>query len=508
MHDISPTPASAYMRATGINEFGTIVGITNATDDYETSDLPARLTDGSFVYEPDADATTPLPMRTAVAVNDDDIVAGMRLHTTSISPCGVQTRGVFHDLNAGTTTDIPLPGQGSPISPGQTVNSTVGDLNSVGTVVGAGWYEALGQSFPPCTLSRAYQYATSPPATGTGGGGASFGFTEIIEPQAINDAGTVVAYGRWVEVLSAPIGQPQFGPLRTLVGSTLLPNLGGGRTIGHDINNHGLVVGESGILFGGTRAFVWDPATGEMTDLGTLGGSNSRAFAISDNGVVVGEAEDENGVMRPFRVQVAVPATTGDVGGTVTNHDGDPVAGARVVVYDPDDRFVGSFETTTDANGRYSFFDLPPDQYRAYFIPPDGSDLLREWFDDATTRHLATFIDVTAGSANFDVDAQLAGPASISGIVLGPGGAPTAGVKVQAYRSTDTWVGSYVTTTGVDGTYDLAGLAPGSYKIYFTPTADTGLQKEWYDDATTRGLAANLTVTAGGGLTGIDAQLE
>lgn len=68
-----------------------------------------------------------------------------------------------------------------------------------------------------------------------------------------------------------------------------------------DINDGGMVVGESGpnswppALF---RGFVWTRSTG-MVDIGTLGGACSNAMAINNLDQVVGQSQDAGGVWRP-----------------------------------------------------------------------------------------------------------------------------------------------------------------------------------------------------------------
>jgi probable HAF family extracellular repeat protein len=74
-----------------------------------------------------------------------------------------------------------------------------------------------------------------------------------------------------------------------------LGTLGGNASFARGINENGVVVGESALSSGATRAFVYVPWIGHMTNLGTLGGDFSQAMAISNSGIAVGDAAAKAG---------------------------------------------------------------------------------------------------------------------------------------------------------------------------------------------------------------------
>ena len=69
-------------------------------------------------------------------------------------------------------------------------------------------------------------------------------------------------------------------------------------TIPYDVNNQGVVVGESTADDDCGHAFVWQG--GAMTDLGTLGGEESQAHAINEVGMIVGQALTVEGDTHAF----------------------------------------------------------------------------------------------------------------------------------------------------------------------------------------------------------------
>lgn len=124
----------------------------------------------------------------------------------------------------------------------------------------------------------------------------------------VNDDGWVTGYS-YVSDENSPIGEASYHAFlvvpsggRWFVDADLdgindlmvdLGTLGGNNSWGRDINNSGVIVGESTTADRNTHAFRWE--AGVMVDLGTLGGSNSSAAAIADNGDIVGWSETTSG---------------------------------------------------------------------------------------------------------------------------------------------------------------------------------------------------------------------
>ncbi|MBL8776614.1 MAG: SMP-30/gluconolactonase/LRE family protein [Acidimicrobiales bacterium] len=196
-------------------------------------------------------------------------------------------------------------------------------------------------------------------------------------------------------------------------------------------------------------------------------------------------------------------AASGAIDGTVTGPGG-PLAGAFVAAVQ-----WGSFGLAragfTDATGGYDLA-VPPGRYTLVFIDPlQGAAL--EWHEDHAfiTQVAPEDLVVVNAGATVTVDAALAAsgvpaatnPATLSGMVTGPGGA-MAGVFVVA---TDFDTGRMRgATTNASGSYVISGLHPGTgYRVEFVdPTAATLV--EWHDNqpAVAIEAAAVLSLPAGG----------
>jgi Carboxypeptidase regulatory-like domain/Neocarzinostatin family len=197
----------------------------------------------------------------------------------------------------------------------------------------------------------------------------------------------------------------------------------------------------------------------------------------------------------------------GAISGSATDTNGSPVAGVQVWAFGAGDTWVGTYVTSTASDGSYLIGNVRPADYRVLFLPPPASGLAREWFDDAASRSVATDVTVSAGQTLAGIDAQLEQAGAISGSVTDTNGGAVAGVQVWAFGAGDTWVGTYVTSTASDGSYLIGNVHPADYRVLFLPPAASGLAREWFDDAASRSVATDVTVSAGQTVAGIDAQL-
>ena len=212
--------------------------------------------------------------------------------------------------------------------------------------------------------------------------------------------------------------------------------------------------------------------------------------------VVVGGGQAVSGI----DAQLAVG---GSIGGMVTDESGDPLAGIAVTVGELDNR-----STSSEADGSYQIRGLAAGSYTVQFQDLSNGDYLGEWFDDALDQASATPVVVGGGQAVPGIDAQLAVGGSISGTVTDANGDPVVAVSVtvEGMVVDGSWSGGSAETLA-DGSYQIRGLAAGSYEVRFGDPADRYLT-EWYDNAYFYESRTLVVVGDGKAVVGIDAQLS
>ena len=199
----------------------------------------------------------------------------------------------------------------------------------------------------------------------------------------------------------------------------------------------------------------------------------------------------------PAQTPVGTGAT---ISGAVTEQGTNtPLAGARVVALRASD-YAMVRGAATNASGQYSL-NLAAGDYKLAFFDSTGRHNM-EWFDNVPNTGLAAAASVTApGTADA---AMAANTGSMAGTVTDDLTAtPIGGVWVLAIGPTGVAGG---TLTEVDGTYTIAGLAPGTYRATFVDPGGVRSQQYWNNSADYPG-AATFNVTAANTTVGIDAAL-
>jgi probable HAF family extracellular repeat protein len=129
----------------------------------------------------------------------------------------------------------------------------------------------------------------------------------VSSASAVNDSGVVTGYS--YTVVNGRSAYHAFRWAANVMGD--LGTLGGPNSWGRAINNAGRIVGESdmhvtidGVVQQYTHAFIYNPNTASMSDLGTLRDDarvgSSSASGINESGVIVGWAENEDRERRAF----------------------------------------------------------------------------------------------------------------------------------------------------------------------------------------------------------------
>jgi len=209
--------------------------------------------------------------------------------------------------------------------------------------------------------------------------------------------------------------------------------------------------------------------------------------------------------------QVNAALTVGStISGSVKGPGNSTLAeGAASVILTPssgsDDDVIDSQDI--DSVGAYSFEGVAPGSYIVQFVDAAEAGFSLQWWNNATSRDAATVITVTAGQNRTGISAVLTKGASISGTVRGAG-APTVALEdatVTLFDDEANYVASG--TTDATGAYSIAGLAAGTYALYFESPEGSGYTPEWYENKLDFDTATPITIAAGADLTGFSSVL-
>ena len=200
--------------------------------------------------------------------------------------------------------------------------------------------------------------------------------------------------------------------------------------------------------------------------------------------------------------------------GTVTDSRGDPVAGVLVSAtwYPPDDpdHVVACCQSSVTAeDGSFDIGFLYSGEYKLQFSDRQLSRYASEWWDDAATGDDATRIRLVRGQSVDHLDAVLDDLPHITGRVRGAGGASARGALVRVFRVAAPEVFSEVDSSplAADGSYDVGGLQPGTYRLEFD-AAPGKYRTEYWHDVRTLDSAHDVVISETTPVTGVDAVLS
>jgi 5-hydroxyisourate hydrolase-like protein (transthyretin family) len=205
----------------------------------------------------------------------------------------------------------------------------------------------------------------------------------------------------------------------------------------------------------------------------------------------------------------AILAPGSTLSGSVTDAGGTGLDGIQVTAYVYNGNYYDWYRSTaTFAGGTYSIGGLPAGQCRIEFSQWEGT-YATEWYNDTPYRNSASDIPVPALATVSNINASLVVAARIRGTVTGSNGVDhVQGINVTPYLKNGTsWEGLDGTTTEADGTYDLGGLPPGQYLVYFQDWQGI-YAPEYYSNAPSQSAATEFNAAGGTTVSNINARLE
>ena len=221
-----------------------------------------------------------------------------------------------------------------------------------------------------------------------------------------------------------------------------------------------------------------------------------------ESGTIVVDAEHSSHVVD------ARLAPAASIRGRVTLPSGAPAPFAEVQ-YQRTDIAGGGFwhEHRTDADGRYTIL-VQPGTYRVKFAKPYYDFATTHW-PSANSVAEGENVVVAPGQSVTGIDARLVPGARIQGTVRRERTLDPLRVEIAIYQQTsEGWVETRIETSKYlsdsFGRFDLAGLAPGTYRIGFEPFGSDHVPEFWNDASSLEG-AQDIVVPEGAVVTGKDA---
>jgi hypothetical protein len=216
--------------------------------------------------------------------------------------------------------------------------------------------------------------------------------------------------------------------------------------------------------------------------------------AVTSPGVHVANGHTTSGI------NVAMPRA-GSISGTITTGN-PPVPAFNTCVDAIPDGSNGQIEVALpNLDGTYALPGMAPGTYHLLF-----TNLCV--FGDPGFADAQASASVSPGG-DTTVNAVVAADGNIAGAATSAGSSsPVGGICVGAFANATATAPTEVAVTATDGSYDLLQLQPGGYIVKFSSgCGTTGYATQWWDNASSAGTGATVTVDPGASVNSIDASL-
>jgi hypothetical protein len=205
---------------------------------------------------------------------------------------------------------------------------------------------------------------------------------------------------------------------------------------------------------------------------------------------------------------MAPAAMAASISGTVSSAvDHGPIAGIDVCADPSPYHFEGSC-AETDAAGAYTIGSLPAASYSVRFSADRHNLNYVNQFYGGKDSYPGDLVTVGDAEAWTGIDAELLEGGAIEGSVTHGAGLPVAGFLVCAFAFTATGEAGRCSRSGSDGAYAIRGLPSEDYKVEFASEDEFNYLNQYWQGSGDYFDWDPVAVTAGGTVTGIDAELE
>ena len=330
---------------------------------------------------------------------------------------------------------------------------------------------------------------------------------------ALSEGGTVYALG------GAPLfGSPRHERMRFV---DIAATADGYRVLAADgsVRRYSAAIPDGVLEVAATRTGTWDATALAATPSGAFWIVSEDGTTSSHGGAAVAPNVDTQGQGRIVSAEATADGSAfwalaqgmtnggGEVVGTLTNANNEPIADACVrAYYEGTLRAVGGARSNPD--GSFRVGTLIAGSYRLFADDCEAGEYIGEWYPDKERPEFATNIVVGSGGAVVAQDFQLTKGSFLTGTVENDAGDPLARMCVGVHDVSGSIPGASPTsTTSITGSYRLVVRA-GTYEVKFADCADGEYLGEWYDDQRYRANADLVTLAPEGSAALNDAVLS